>query len=170
MAIRHVQQLPTDLPPARLFLDDIEEMIDVFRECASPPIEGKSRNEELVTYKLGNRICETKEDLLRIGGRTTNLELTYKVWQAADEDGKKNTHIFLPTSIELLMNPYRSTLRQWRSEEEAWTIYGRIRAVFDRRRRRMRAMTAAVSGFGEALIGYSAIGSWMLAILVLGNL
>ena len=112
MAIRNIQELPTDLPPSRLFLGDIEEILAVFRDCASPPIEGKSRNEESVTYRLGNRVCDTTEDLLKIGGRTAHLDLTYRVWQAVDKDGNENQYTF-PTTMDLHMSRYGSSLRHW---------------------------------------------------------
>src|SRR6266853_6484160 len=65
MAIRVLQQsIPTKLPPAKLYLDDINEILQILTDssadCQASFVAGKSK-------------CDTLDDLKELRGRTTHF-------------------------------------------------------------------------------------------------
>jgi hypothetical protein len=75
MTIRQIKPEPT-LPPAHLYLEDIEEIIQVLTESE------KSRRQHLgdereptVKFLVGNRECDDIEDLKKIGGTWTKFKV-----------------------------------------------------------------------------------------------
>jgi hypothetical protein len=154
MSIKHIEKVPENLPPGHLFLDDVEEITGILRECASPPIEGKSRNEEALTYAVGDKLCDSVDDLRKIGGRTTQLVIDYKVWQAVNEAGENNLYRMHDNTVSIHLSRFHSGLYQsGSSDSEKWVIYARIRAVFEKRRRSVRWIFEAVGEWGRIFLG-----------------
>jgi hypothetical protein len=71
MTIRVVRKEP-ELPPARLYLEDIEEIVSVMTERAKEDSKGK---EPVVGFVLGKRECDTIDDLKAIGGKWRNFRI-----------------------------------------------------------------------------------------------
>jgi hypothetical protein len=154
MSIKTVEKVPDDLPPAHLFLDDLEEITGILRDCASPVIQGKSRNEELLSYVVGEKRCDTVDDLQRIGGRTTQFVIDYRVWQAVDEAGENNVFRMRDRSVSIHLSRFHSGLDQsGPSDSEKWLIHARIRAIFEKRKRRVRWIIAGLGDWGGVLLG-----------------
>jgi len=62
---RHRPELPNDLPPARLYLDDVEQIGKIFEDATQGPVR----------YRVGSAHCDTVEDLREFGNRITTLEI-----------------------------------------------------------------------------------------------
>ena len=65
MAIKSLpQSIPSELPPAKLYLDDITEILQILTDsnpgCQASFVAGKSK-------------CDTLDDLRDLGGRTTHF-------------------------------------------------------------------------------------------------
>jgi hypothetical protein len=68
---------PSELPPARLYLDDIQEVMEIFREASKyRQSEPRKDDQETVRFETKNETCDTIEDLKQIGGSTNHFLLT----------------------------------------------------------------------------------------------
>lgn len=76
MAIRRKEvQIPDDFPPAELYLDDIQEIIEIFRESTKYKRWEKNTDSEQLVFECDDKICETSQDLQSIGGKTRNFAI-----------------------------------------------------------------------------------------------
>lgn len=76
MAIRHKEApVPRDLPPARLYLDDISEIAELFKEVLVKEAR-PGENEPITTvFSVDDKVCDEVQELAKIGGVTHNFEL-----------------------------------------------------------------------------------------------
>ncbi len=82
MTIRTLHEIPTELPAARTFLDDIEELRAIFVGIETERIV--NANEREVEYQIGGRVCDSVEDLrLKKMGRNTSTTLRLYVRQSS---------------------------------------------------------------------------------------
>ncbi len=139
MAIKPLpQSVPTDLPPAKLYLDDIREICDILKD---------STGDWSVRFVVGNRRCDTLDDLLELGGRTKKFAID----------------ITAPNkSRNLDITPYSSRINVYdygegRSDE--WSIYAKVAAVFENRKLKLKAASRAVEGW--IFFGLAAVLFWV---------
>lgn len=87
---RHVQEVPRDLPHARLYLDDIETVTRILteevsqvataqgrdRQTDTPTDEGVLADPEVrVLYRIGQEEMDSIDDLLTQGGSVADFEV-----------------------------------------------------------------------------------------------
>ena len=150
MAIRPQRKVRRELPPARLFLDDIQEVIEIFRGAAKyrflEPRDGPQ--EPKVSFRAGRFICDTLEDLRTLGGEATIFRVDF-----SEPDGY---------SAYLEVNQVNCEWRTWGlSEEGESVVYGKLRTLFESRLvvwksfvQRLGAWSFFAPGFGLGFLGY----------------
>jgi hypothetical protein len=74
MAIKPTRKIPEMLPCAHLYLEDIEEISQMFQSWAEQE-QLLTRRKGSLRYELGDRECDTVQDLAKIGGRHSNFEI-----------------------------------------------------------------------------------------------
>lgn len=123
MVRRRQQPPPLELPPARLFLDDLEEVIGIFREAqkwADPPIQDQELN---TTFQVGDWECDTLDDLRTLGEKTRTFHL----------------EVARPYAFSCWTYIYRDRFA-WGSSglstEGRWAVYGQLQRVFEKRKLR----------------------------------
>jgi hypothetical protein len=72
VSIQAVREIPQQLPPARLFLDDVDAITTILSEAQ----KGSGESVVPVKYKVkGKFICDTLSDLKKLGGAVTDFEV-----------------------------------------------------------------------------------------------
>jgi hypothetical protein len=128
MAIRTVRHIPDELPHARLYLDDIEEISAILRDAFAPTAT-KLGIESKVIYKIGDIRMDSIDDLQTRGGSTKELEVSTGGLGPSVRFGS-----FLNPEVQLHIV----------DDEEAWAIYGKIRSIFEPRQLRVKNAIAAL--------------------------
>ena len=63
---RREKPVPTVLPSARLYLDDIEEIVRILTEAADQvPVE-RAKGALQITFEVGDRFCDDPHELCKI--------------------------------------------------------------------------------------------------------
>lgn len=124
------ERVPSDLPPAVLYIDDIEEILRIFRG-PGPQLEGpvSGEPEETLSFELGNQICTEISDLEKIGGATANFVIRFAIVRPGDD------RIFHLRIDRVSTGWVFAGL----GEEDSWRVYRRLKALFDLRKRKWRA-------------------------------
>lgn len=132
MAIKPHRELPHDLPPARLFLDDIRDVIEIFRGGAKYCAWQADHNspEPKLSFQARGFACDTLEDLHILGGETTAFKLHF--------DEARGYSAYLHIARYTLWNTFGL------SEEGQSVVYGKLRALFDSRIVRWKAFFHAL--------------------------
>jgi hypothetical protein len=136
MTIRPVRQyIPTTLPPARLYLDDIIEICGIFNG---------SSVDSSTTFIVGNQTCDTFDDLEELGGRTTTFRM-----KTSTPKG----------SWGLDVAEHRTEIQIFERDdaEAGWSKYARVLAIFEKRKLKLKAVLnrswiSALIGASSALI------------------
>jgi hypothetical protein len=119
------QSLPTELPPARLYLDDLTELIQILAEDYSDP---------QVTFTVGNHVCDTLKDLKQLGRRATDFQIEVRAAQYNSSGVRLSRH---GTSFFIYGN-----------RSEGWSKYSRVLAVFQKRRLTLKwLLGSSISSF-----------------------
>jgi hypothetical protein len=134
---RHVQEVPNELPHARLYLDDIETITRILTEEISQAMIARARDhptealaeanapaapEIKVLYRIGQEEMDSIDDLLSQGGNVANLEVR------VSERGA-----WLPCWLRFhWASPPRVDLHDVREGKE-WEIHAKVREVFEKR-------------------------------------
>jgi hypothetical protein len=134
---RHVQEVPNELPHARLYLDDIETITRILTEEISQAVIARERSrpagipteanaaaapEIKVLYRIGQEEMDSIDDLLSQGGNVADLEVRVS-----------ETRAWLPCALRFSWaSPPRLDLRGVREDKE-WEIHARVREVFEKR-------------------------------------
>ncbi len=135
MAIQRIHELPRELPHARLFLDDIEE-ISMILLNAYTPAPPEEREEAKITYTIGDSRMDSIADLQTLGGSTTKLRISVgDHLRAVEFRGFWNPEIAL-YSLD---------------EQKRWAVYAKIKSIFDRRRLSMKNAITSLPGWLKAL-------------------
>jgi hypothetical protein len=158
MAIRPLpESLPSHLPPARLYLDDISELVEILSVGHAEP---------KVTFTVGNRLCDTLEDLAQLGGRATEFQIEVRSkYSNSDVIMSRHRTAFLVFGLD---------------KNENWSKYAKVLAVFEKRKLRFKAMLGSslpstlsgaltalvVTGLTAAIFAKSV--RWSLVCLALG--
>jgi hypothetical protein len=114
VAIRQNRETPSDLPAAHLFLDDIEEITEIVANLLGSGVN--KPDPSTIKYSVGDRECDTIDDLKKIGGKTKNF-------------GIQSPNGFLIVGA-------RNTFYTLFSEEH-WDAYGKVRTIFQHRSSRL---------------------------------
>lgn len=128
--------IPTELPPAKLYLDDITEIWQILTdsspdECQASFVAGKSK-------------CDTLDDLKELGGRTTHFVMDIA------SAGKHQT-------LELTPAATRIHIHEIGDQLPAWSKYVNVAAIFERRRLRLKSL---VRSLGWRIFA----GLWLLTV------
>jgi len=142
LAIKRIQEIPSELPHAHLYLDDVEEISTILRDAYErhERTETEAINKKLallgsqpttqpervvrIQYKSGDSQMDTIQDLQSRGGSATDLEIVVDVSFGGG------------VSFRGTLNPvlHCHTL----GSEQSWGVYGKVRSVFDHRPLRLR--------------------------------
>src|SRR5216683_7860540 len=74
-------EVPHDLPPARLYLNDIHEIVEIFRAARNyeehmfSEFKFAPDSRETISFECGNKTCDTFEELKKIGGTTRKFKV-----------------------------------------------------------------------------------------------
>ncbi len=122
-------KVPANFPPARLFLDDIEEIIRILRESLETvKMDSRSTIEDLrmkVRFSTGGKECDDVQDLPKIA--KSNRELSISVARG----GRPKT--------SLRFHPWFGTLWLQSSDvtkEDTWSAFHKLQTLFEKRTRR----------------------------------
>jgi hypothetical protein len=73
---RQLREFPTHLPHARLYLDDIESIVQIVAGGIQPPSDSSAVGPPLkVIYRIRREEMDSVADLLDRGGSTSKLEI-----------------------------------------------------------------------------------------------
>lgn len=141
---RRVEQFPTQLPFARLYLDDLEEIIGIFREAITKRFRDESATwnepdregqfEITVLYRTGNEEMDSVADLQEHGGSLADLTVTMQ--------GEHTGGRFFRATCSLNLQGFLSDAPSVSLGigDEIWGTYARVKAVFERRRMALRTL------------------------------
>lgn len=141
MSVRPVRKLPNNLPPARIYLDDIEEIAAIFTRITETCGSTYYR-EQTTTYKIdGSITCDTIEDLRHLRQkRSGDFELTSGVGY-------------------IRISRYDTT---WdiRASDDALqqTTYAQLSTIFEQRKMRIKALVRSFPWWTGILLGYAVPG------------
>ena len=124
--------VPSEFPPARLFLDDIEEIVHILQEfIESRKTDSRSTVEDLkmtLRFSTGGKECDDVRDLPKIA--KSNRELSISVARGGWPE------------TSLRFDPWFDTM--WRSsgltKEDTWSAFHKLDAVFQKRKRHWSAL------------------------------
>jgi hypothetical protein len=146
--IKRIKELPTELPPARLYLDDVEGLVDIFREAAAhqswEPLGGEAQPR--VSYQIGEYTCDTIDELRSLGNEAANFRIAV---------GKRGGY-----KVQITVERLFSSVSSFGiSEEEQWAVYAKVRAVFENRSVRWKSVLHGIPWW-----------LWLTAILLMNVL
>jgi hypothetical protein len=131
------QSIPAKLPPAKLYLDDISEILQILTD---------SNAGSHARFVAGTTKCDTLDDLKDLRGRTTHFVMDIS------SPGKHQT-------LELTPSVTRIHIYEIGDQLAAWSKYVNVAAIFERRKLRLKS---AVRSLGSWIL----TGLWLLAIAV----
>jgi hypothetical protein len=125
MAIRTKEEdVPSEFPRARLFLDDIEEIVRIFRELIESrklgPLSTADDPKIKVRFSTAGEECDDIKDLPKIAKRFRDLkiEVTRGNW----------------VETSLTLHPMHSRWSSWGlSKEDTWSAFHKLQPVFKKR-------------------------------------
>ena len=140
MAIKPLpQSIPTKLPPAKLYLDDVAEILQILTDsstdCQASFVAGKSK-------------CDTLDDLKDLGRRTTHFVMDISA------PGKHQT-------LELTSSATRIHVYEIGDQLAAWSKYVNVAAIFERRKLRLKSAVRSVRSWIFAGLWLATIAAWM---------
>lgn len=130
------QSIPTQLPPAKLYLDDIAEIVQILSD---------SSEEVHASFVAGRSKCDTVDDLKDLGGRATHFVMDISA------PGKHQTLELTPSSTRIHIHEIGDQL-------PAWSKYVNVAAVFERRKLRLKSVARAI---GWRIFA----GLWLLTVV-----
>ena len=129
--------IPSELPPAKLYLDDISEILQILTDsnqgCQASFVVGKSK-------------CDTLDDLKDLRGRTTRFVLDIS------SPGKHQT-------LELTPSATRIHIHEIGDQLPAWSKYVNVAAIFKKRRLRLKSFVRSAAAWVFAALWLVAAGS-----------
>jgi hypothetical protein len=125
LTISERQNIPDDLPPARLYLDDVEEIVALFNKGSDP-------DSTKTVFSVGRFNCTTVDELKQLGTRSTNFRI--KVTSASH-------------GADLQIDKFRTS---WYYDhidgglDDSFRIYGQLQALFSVRKIRWKAALLSI--------------------------
>src|SRR6266705_5397520 len=144
MAIKRIRELPKELPHARLYLDDIEEIRKILIDACTTAEETKlaryphasDRKSEVKTvYHIGDWQMDSIDDLVEYGRPAKDFRLVIISDRRISE-----------FAIYPLANP-RLDLLYPLEGDACWSVYAQVKAIVDRRRLRFKYAILAWPGW-----------------------
>jgi len=140
---RKEKTVPKELPPARLYLDDLEMLIRVFQQVRQNENDNPEDQPEL-KFELEKQECTELADLPKIAETTKNLTM---------EMNRSGFSLYLRIAPE---GTYWDAFGLTREEE--WSLYSKLEPIFRDRERRAVALAHRIprerfSGFVLVVIG-----------------
>lgn len=140
MAIKPLpHRIPTKLPPAKLYLDDVNEIFQILtdssQDCEASFVAGKSK-------------CDTLEDLKELRGRTTHFLMDIS------SAGRHQT-------LELTPSVTRIHIHESGDQLVAWSKYVNVAAIFERRKLRLKSAIRAAGSWISAALCLLTVAVWM---------
>jgi hypothetical protein len=131
--------IPTELPPAKLYLDDISEilqiLIDSSADCQTTFVAGKSK-------------CDTLDDLKDLRGRTTHFVMDISA------AGKHQT-------LELTPAVTRIHVYEVGDQLAAWSKYVNVAAIFERRKLKLKSAVRSLGWWVFAALWLLTVAVWV---------
>ncbi len=145
--------IPTEFPPAQLFLDDIEEIV---RTLVDGIKESDPEAKTTVTFSIKDQECDEVEELPKIAKKSTELVIRVDLETAA------GIHLIFYRSSSTSVMPFALT------QEGHLRLYHKLAAVFKRRNLWLRTLVWAhyaffigmVSGLSLASIAALVFSFW----------
>jgi hypothetical protein len=135
------QSIPTRLPPAKLYLDDISEIVQILTDSSA---------DYQASFVAGKSKCDTVDDLKDLGGRATHFVMDIS------SSGKHQTLELTPSSTRIHIHEIGDQL-------PAWSKYVNVAAIFERRRLRLKSVARAVGWWIFAGLWLLTVALWMFA-------
>jgi hypothetical protein len=133
--------IPSTLPPAKLYLDDITEILQILTD-SSPDYQA--------TFVSGQSKCDTLDDLKELRGRTTHFVMDVSSPQ------KHQT-------LELTTSATRIHIDEIGDQLVAWSKYVNVAAIFERRKLRLKSAVRSVAPLLFAALCLLALAVWRFA-------
>ncbi|MGA9811534.1 MAG: hypothetical protein WBQ64_02085 [Terriglobales bacterium] len=133
--------IPSELPPAKLYLDDIGEILQILSE---------SSQECQASFVVGKSKCDTLDDLKDLRGRTTHFVLNIS------SPGKHQT-------LELTPSATRIHIHEIGDQLPAWSKYVNVAAIFEKRRLRLKSLVRTAAPWVFAALWLVAVAVWTFA-------
>lgn len=113
--------IPTKLPPAKLYLDDINEIWQILTESCDDPS---------TSVIVGKAQCDSLKDLPGMGGRSTDLVMEIS------SPGKHHTLSLKPGASSI-------HIHELGDQVMAWSKYVKVDAIFKKRKLRLKSLVRA---------------------------
>ncbi len=140
MAIKPLpHSIPTALPPAKLYLDDIDEILQILTDSS---VESQAR------FVAGKSKCDTLEDLKELRGRTTHFVMD------VSSSGKHQT-------LELTPSLTRIHIYELGDQLAAWSKYVNVAAIFERRKLKLKSAIRSLGWWILASLWLVAVALWV---------
>jgi hypothetical protein len=133
--------IPSKLPPAKLYLDDITEILQILTD-SSPDYHA--------SFVAGRSKCDTLDDLKELRGRTTHFVMN------VSSPRKHQTLELTPSATRIHIDEIGDQLL-------AWSKYVNVAAVFERRKLRLKSAIRSVAPLLFAGLSLLALAVWMFA-------
>ena len=134
MAIKPLpQSIPTKLPPAKLYLDDVTEILQILTD---------SSTDYQASFVAGKSKCDTLDDLKDLKGRATHFVMDIS------SPGKHQT-------LELTTSATRIHIYEIGDQLPAWSKYVNVAAIFEKRKLRLKSAVRSMASWILA-------GLWLL--------
>jgi hypothetical protein len=128
---RQLREFPTDLPHARLYLDDIETITQEITATILQHLQADAAEVNTI-YEIGNDQMDAISDLSAQGGSTKQLVINIT------GPGYLGAYLDIDGSASPTLRLYGFR------DEEQWAVYGKIRELFERRRSTLKNIVAAI--------------------------
>ena len=143
--------VPDEFPPARLFLDDIEEIIRILREfLETRKMDSRSTVEDLkmsLKFSSAGKECDDLEDLPKIA--KSNREFTISLTKG---DWPQQTLRFHPWLGTMWLSSGLNT-------EDTWSAFHKLEAIFKKRPRRWSSMLRSIPWWQVWTLWFAAMWS-----------
>ena len=140
MAIKPLpHSIPSTLPPAKLYLDDITEILQILTD-SSPDYQA--------TFVAGRSKCDSLDDLKELRGRTTHFVMNIS---------SPRRH----QTLELTPSATRIHIDEIGDQLVAWSKYVNVAAIFEKRKQRLKSAVRSVGSWTFAGLWLLTSAIWM---------
>jgi hypothetical protein len=148
--------VPSNFPPARLFLDDIEEIVRIFREfLETRDMDSSSTVEDLkmkVSFSTEGKESDDLQDLPKIA--KSSRELRVSVARGAWPRTSLILHPWLGT---FWLQPSGAT------KEDTWSVFHKLQTLFEKRTRRWSTLLHSLPWWSVSALCLTA--AWLPLLL-----
>jgi len=120
MSITKIVSVPSELPHAHIYLDDVQQICDILTEAVRAEL--KDGDEVAVRFYTKDLMMETVDDLKSYGGSLSDFRMT-----VSSRKYGANTSL----SFSFFSEPTISLYLQ--NQEASWATYSKVKAVLDTR-------------------------------------